>query len=70
MPALVIAPEEEEGVGIPHFEGPEVQHTLRTKLITMVRDYIYAYFNAEVPPINIIAEEEVPCICGGATHLE
>ena len=28
MPALVIAPEEEERVGIPHFEGPKIQHTL------------------------------------------
>lgn len=54
MAALVVASEEEEGVGIMDFKGPEVEDT----------------FNAEVSTVNVVAEEQILRFNWIATNLE
>lgn len=52
--ALVVPAQQPEGLGVVYLEGPEVQDAL----------------DAEVSPVNVVAEEEVPRLGGVATDLE
>lgn len=54
MAAFVVASQEEEGLGVPDFQRPEVEHA----------------FDAEVAPINVVAEEEVSSIRWVAADFE
>lgn len=46
MATLVVAAQEEEGVGVPDLETPEVEHALDAKVAT----------------IDVVPEEEVACV--------
>ena len=72
MPALVVASEEEQGIGIPHLQGPEVQYTLiRTISETLVcTDATVPDLDAEVSPVDVFTKEEIPCVRWATTELE
>lgn len=54
MTALVIASEQEKGVGVVDFEGPKVKDA----------------FDAKVTAVDIVAQEEVLRRCRVASHFE
>ena len=71
MAALVVAAQEEEGVGVPDLERPEVEHALPSRLaVSRWAPGEDAYFNREVSTIDVVTEEEVPSISGASPDFE
>jgi hypothetical protein len=54
MATFVVSAQQEQGIGVPYLETPQVEHALDTK----------------VPSIDVVAQEEVSGICRVATNFE
>ena len=71
MTALMVTTKKEKGVGVPHFESPEVQHTLRRRRKHDTGDVtLIAHLNAEVSSIDIVTQKEIVRSWRETAHLE
>ena len=67
----MVASQEEEGLGVPDFQRPEVEHALPSRLaVSRWAAGEDAYFNREVSTIDVVTEEEVPSISGASPDFE
>lgn len=72
MSTFVVSTEEEQCIGIPDLQRPEVQDALpiddQNGKLSM--DQSSAYLNAEVSTIDIVPEEKISGICRAASNLK
>ena len=71
MPTLVVPPQEEQGVWIPHLQGPQVQHTLIKTISEALKGSTGATnLDTEVPSVDVVTQEEVSRVRWTATKLK
>lgn len=70
MTALVVSSEQPKRVRIPDLQRPEVQNALKLSAYAMESRYPASDLYTEVSAIDVVAQEQVTCFSGIATHFE
>jgi len=72
MSTLVIASKQEKGVGIPHFQRPEVEHTLKShiSLLLSLPSFLRTDLDGEVASVYIVPQEQIACLSRVPSDLE
>jgi hypothetical protein len=74
MSALVVPAQKEQAVRIPDFERPQVKHALSASGVRLEcqsrNEGSQTHLDAEVPPVDIISQEQISCIRRTSAHFE
>jgi hypothetical protein len=71
VPALVVATKQEECVGVPNLERPQIEYTLQLDQTHANEPIIFrAHLDTKVASVNVISQEEIPCGGRVTTDLE
>lgn len=67
----MVASKKEKSIWVPHFEGPQVQHTLVKRYESLHKQCgSKTYLNTEVTPIHVVTQEEVSRIGRAPTDFK